>query len=189
MHPKVKAKKKDKIGILIPIHGPVHPSFFTSIYARMNELSKKYQVEFLVSQRIPLDKARNELVEEALRRGCNLVVFIDSDMLIFEGELEKLIEFRKPVVSLSYYSKEIPKRLVAWVGNERLKKPETRKVDVVGMGCCKIEREVFERIEKPYFKFTENESEDFYFCKKVRKAGFEIWLLELKAGHLGGLII
>ncbi len=63
------------------------------------------------------------------------------------------------------------------------------EVDVVGMGFCLIKTDVFRNIDYPYFIFnnkgdTYKESgsllldrilgEDFYFCNKVRNAGYKV---------------
>lgn len=49
--------------------------------------------------------------------------------------------------------------------------------DAVGADCLLVHRKVLESIEKPYFKCTEGTAsqEDFYFCRKVRDAGFDIY--------------
>lgn len=68
------------------------------------------------------------------------------------------------------------------------------EVDRAGFGCMLIHRDVYQHIEKPYFKFhywdpanpEKYTSEDFYFCYKARKAGIKIFLTpEIRCGHLG----
>lgn len=51
-----------------------------------------------------------------------------------------------------------------------------------GSSCVLIKREVFEKLEKPYYQFMYNEdgtqhtrSEDIGFCDHAREAGFELW--------------
>ncbi len=59
-----------------------------------------------------------------------------------------------------------------------VKKEDLIESDGVGAGCLLIHRRVFDAIEKPYFKCNPNTfiGEDFYFCRKVREAGFKIYL-------------
>jgi hypothetical protein len=59
---------------------------------------------------------------------------------------------------------------------------EPFKVDRVGGTCILIKRKVLEALKPPYQRPSMNEaytayslSEDYYFCDKIREAGFEIW--------------
>lgn len=56
-----------------------------------------------------------------------------------------------------------------------------------GFGCVLIHRSVFEALEKPWFKFIENQcSEDFYFFVNAREKGFKVWVQPtIKLGHIG----
>ncbi len=58
------------------------------------------------------------------------------------------------------------------------KREDLIECDGVGGGCLLIHRRVFDALEKPYFKCNPNTfiGEDFYFCRKVREAGFKIYL-------------
>ena len=69
------------------------------------------------------------------------------------------------------------RRLVAFKGPDG----QMVEADVVGAGALLIHRRVLERLPDPWFKFTyegrdndEGVSEDFYFCKKAKEAGFTI---------------
>lgn len=71
--------------------------------------------------------------------------------------------------------------------------PKTKQdlyaVDAVGMHFTAIRRDVFEAIEPPYFEMRgkTGAGEDFYFCKRVREAGFPIYVdLSIHTGHCGG---
>jgi GT2 family glycosyltransferase len=70
--------------------------------------------------------------------------------------------------------------------NHIMEIPENKlvSVDATGMHCILIRREVFEKIERPYF-FYDSTSEDMNFCKKAIKAGFEILVdTGITCGHL-----
>ncbi len=58
------------------------------------------------------------------------------------------------------------------------KREDLIECDGVGAGCLLIHKRVFDAIEKPYFKCNPGTfiGEDFYFCRKVREAGFKIYL-------------
>lgn len=59
--------------------------------------------------------------------------------------------------------------------------PGICKVDYLGTGCMLVAREVFERIEEPWFWYDypapgKYPSEDICFCRKCREAGIDLWL-------------
>ncbi len=58
------------------------------------------------------------------------------------------------------------------------KREELIEADGVGGGCLLIHRRVFNALEKPYFECNAGTffGEDFYFCRKVRAAGFKIYV-------------
>ena len=61
------------------------------------------------------------------------------------------------------------------------------KIDGCGMHFTLIRRDVFEKVRKPYFLMggKTGAGEDFYFCRKVREAGFDIYAdLSVMTGHV-----
>ena len=49
-------------------------------------------------------------------------------------------------------------------------------VDKVGFGAVLIKMSVFDKIQQPYFVMEGELGEDYYFCAKAKKAGFDIWV-------------
>lgn len=70
--------------------------------------------------------------------------------------------------------------------------PKTDKdlfpIDGCGMHFVLIRRDVLEKLKPPYFQYiSEAAGEDFYFCQKVRAAGFPMYAdLSVYSGHIVG---
>lgn len=61
------------------------------------------------------------------------------------------------------------------------------EIDGCGMHFAMIRRDVLEAVEPPWFVAQDGAGEDFYFCRKVRAAGFNIYAdLGVHTGHLAG---
>ena len=69
-----------------------------------------------------------------------------------------------------------------------------QKIWAIGLGCMLVKREVFETLEKPYFKISWDDQhdslmgEDIYFCTRANEAGYEVWLendLSKNIAHVG----
>lgn len=60
-----------------------------------------------------------------------------------------------------------------------------KRIDGCGCGAVLVAREVFEKIEYPWFRLAKGVGEDFYFCLKAAEAGYEIWAdLSVLCGHI-----
>jgi hypothetical protein len=53
-----------------------------------------------------IDRARNDLVRMALNKDCSHVVFLDQDMIVPEGSLQRLLKHEVPVVGAIYFGKD-----------------------------------------------------------------------------------
>jgi len=100
----------------------------------------------------PLDLTRNICVSKMLQLGCDYLFFVDSDILLQPDTFIQLWQMRMPIVSGVYMGRSAPYEPVAniqgkSIGHNIIKEPpQLREVLEVGMGCCLIERRVFERI-------------------------------------------
>lgn len=180
-----------------------------------------------------LDLSRNIIVSRMLQLHCDYLFFLDSDIILEPDTLRMLMELRMPILSAVYMARSPPYQPVALNFGKpldhsitSLDPPQSIEVEQIGMGCCLIERRVFERIAKDknfrykclidhsdqgnkVMKYTNLEarlnnysctsckglvvgeffkttlgtddqdplSEDYYFCKMARKAGYRIFVL------------
>lgn len=139
---------------------------------------------------------RNEFVYEAImKRGATHILFLDSDIIIPQEGIKKLLMKNLPIAGLLCFTRnpENPEPILYKDGKTIDPYPEGNiEVDSTGTGCLMIQREVFVRIadlpefaaqEGKFFVFKEawnpdgsckKLSEDRAFCTLARKAGFKI---------------
>lgn len=153
----------------------------------------------------PIDDMRNEFVSDFLKGNYDYLFMNDDDTLLPPLALDRLLARELDVVSGLYFRRMLPIEPVAFVddptagdtGIRCIKEYGTglMPVDYVGAGCLMISRKVLEAIEYPWFFWARNDprvpkkdqiSEDLYFCKKVREAGFQIHLdASIRCLHVG----
>lgn len=176
--------------------------------SRVRRFEKNYkdQIEFVYPSktvhRIFHDFARNKVVEEFLETDCDVLWFLDSDILPHENTLELITkhwdkwqaagcpypvfmtpsnEDGKRVVYTVY--KSIAKDSKNGIAAAHIPAEGTDFVDGIATGCLFIKRAIFENLEKPYFKFVYRESdrhiemgEDIDFCLRVNKLGHQFFI-------------
>lgn len=154
--------------------------------------SEKCAIDIL-NTRSPLEHARNLQVKRFLDSPFDILFIVDSDCVPKKNTIDMILNFDLPILSIPHPAiKENDKgenELGLMVldsdgkGNyvQNLPLKDLQKCDAVGCSGLAIKREVFERLEKPYFKFVFDnngylsKSEDFYFCDKVKSTGYEIY--------------
>jgi len=196
--------KRLRIGIALPLYKNVEAHFFNNFIDVLKEVMPKSEVSVLTHVGTTIDHSRNELVKKAQLDKCDYVWFIDTDQLISKGTLDKLLALKVNIASALYFTRTPPIIPVmrkfengCYEGIFDWKDGEVLEVDGIGLGCCLIKMNVFDDIEFPYFKltyenfkgYTLHVSEDLNFCRKVRKAGFKIYVdTGLIARHIGGIV-
>lgn len=153
------------------------------------QLHKPCPCAFMAVERQRIDKARNIISMEALKNGCDYLLFVDDDNPIPPDTLEKLLEDDKDIVSAIILSRnpvdgEYP--ICAFYAEEydvdggKIKlyspvrkfkeKEDLHKVDAAGTGCILIKRRV---LEVMFAKYQDHifEFGDIKFKKKIRVKG------------------
>jgi GT2 family glycosyltransferase len=151
---------------------------------------------FFVKGSIILDN-RRKIVLNALKARCTHLLFLDSDIELENGTLQKLFAHKKSVVGANIHMKSLPlrdtTRLLGKDGEIVIGKLPDKLFECysVATACMLIKMEVFREIDRPWFLFEYDKDEnltgeDVWFCKQARKKGIEIWCdPTIKVGHIG----
>lgn len=149
------------------------------------------------AHRIFHDFARNGVVEDFLLSDCDVLWFLDSDIVPPVHVLDLVTKHEGWKVAGATYPIFMSPGMVADGGREVVftcyKRNEqgclkpgqvpdegVEYVDGLATGCLFIKREVFAQIERPFFKFTYNETtrglhtgEDIDFCIRMNALGYQ----------------
>jgi len=156
-----------------------------------------------------IDTAREKLAEIALSLNAKYIFWVDTDVIPPTDVIQRLMRHKISFVSGLYARRYHP----CW--NEMLVKAKNEKgedgyisipeggyekgslvqCDAVGFGCVLMETDMLKDMEKPWFKWSEHSairgnSEDFYFCRRAKQAGYKIWVdTSVVCRHMGPIRI
>lgn len=143
------------------------------------------------------DQARCVLVDRARIMGASHLLFLDDDNTFPWDTADRLLAHDKAIIAANYTSRAAPVTPLASRNGERVQSKGRSGIEVVDFaptGVMLIDMRVFDHLSKPYFK-TEHlmpsdqwMSDDVYFCRKAKEAGFETWIdhdLSQQVGHVG----
>lgn len=200
---------KKKVFVAVPTVGTVVDA---QVYA-LRKLEDRYKehIEFIYPQqlvrRIFHDAARNAMVEEFLESGADCLWFLDSDIAPPRHVLDLVaLHWGKwqaagapyPVFMTppGYEYPQIVFTVYKGTSEEgmhptRIPSEGCEFVDGIATGCLFVKREVFEKLETPYFAFSYDEKtrqikegEDISFCKKLNALGIQFFVdYSMLCGH------
>jgi len=200
--------RANHVKVCIPHHGQVTMEWARHTLGPLDRIGQPdYEKLVLLVRGVKnLDTERNILVEDALKDPKTTHLFwVDTDTIFESPEdpcqaLRMLLACDWPIVSGLYRARQ---RIgFYWAAWTKLPTPGEYtpiekwteganwiKADAIGMGCCLIKREVFEKIPAPWFVWNQaNPSEDFFFCEKAAKYGYEVRVFtDIKCSHVGML--
>jgi hypothetical protein len=200
-------KKRWKLYMGLPSNGSV--SDFQSYVIR--DLVDRYsdEIEFIfpeqLCQRIFHDAAREGIVQDFLDSGADILWFLDSDICPPKYVLDLVVQHgdKWQVAGAPYpvfmaQPGEAQRQVVFTIykamqpdpatGKPRLAPTEcpsegTAFIDGIATGCLFIKREVFDKLERPYFEFKYDpitrapvEGEDIGFCLKLHRLGIQFFI-------------
>ena len=194
---KLPKEAKNKVGVLIGIAASGRDISVYMIPAMgMQAAPTHFSVGYLCVKGLPVEQAREKLAEEALKVGAKYLWFVDDDTIPPPNALRRLVHILEnyeeiAVVGGVYVTKSDPTQPVVFRGSGlgsywQWKAGDVFEVTSMGAGCMLIKTEIFEKIPKPWFKFTDSPttdplnpgqltSEDVGFCNAVRDAGYLVF--------------
>ena len=145
-----------------------------------------------------LPQLRATLATQALGIGADWLLWLDSDMRFPKDTLRRLLAHDRPIVGCNYPTRQPPITTGCIRGTETIyTAPESHgleSVDRMGFGCVLVARDVFVRMERPWFIFGYNRhedgyiGEDYYWFQKAKAMGHDVWVdhdLSHEIFHLG----
>lgn len=182
----------------------VYVSHMNMIYRVGRDLN--YDIIFSAPWRVPIDKARDLAVQNALRSNCSYLFFYDDDMFLdphIVGRLLKRIEENENVhiVQAKAYIRGYPydPMIFKYIDEEETKlelyvdfekdvgEDGLLKVGAVGCCCTLIDCELFKLVPEPWFVTGTTHTEDVYFCTKAKTYVENLGVYmdaNVEAGHL-----
>jgi GT2 family glycosyltransferase len=210
---------KKRVLIAISTAETVAHEVMQSIYEL--EIPKDVETTLKIIHAYNIADGRNNLVNYMLSNGYDYILFVDNDVILPKNALVDLYNMQWYIATGTYPRKEMQtitgdvQYTTLYNHNERnvevycptfmpvtcLQKGKITPVDCCGLGCTLIRKDLFSKIEKPYFFFAHEGNpapnntdeycigEDMYFCRKVLRAGIQIWAHgSVLCGHLGKFI-
>lgn len=193
-----------------PMYGGVCTKpYFESCLRLKEELTRQeFRHDFLTGTNESLvTRARNEMAASFLETDYSHLFFIDADIEFSPEDVSRLWNLQADVAVGLYCMKRLDKPLSAWRGGKMVKLDECPaepfEVDYAGTGFFLISRHVLEtlaaqsesyegpdgRVSALFMTPVHNdifESEDYFFCRRAREAGFKIIAdPAIKLGHYG----
>ena len=188
-----------KLIIGIPLYNNIPIQSFLSIMKLVKNLQVSYDI--IYTSNYPIDIARNVIVNKFLKKKGKYLLFLDSDNLFSPDVYERLLDLNSDIATGISFKKVYPYYPTIYRRDGDKFRPmvdypknKVIEVDACGMACCLIKREVFEKIELPYFESrmisdSDFMGEDFNFCKKAVFHGFSIKAdTGLIVPHVGAIV-
>jgi len=181
---------KKRIMICIPNCGHIVPELATLLINWSHDPRWMLKI-YMPKGLFPLDNARNHCVTKFLQSDCDLLLWIDDDIIPPPNTLERFLVADKDIIgavafAMKYENNQAfpypvtlryneDKKYVAYYGKG------LERVDATGGACLLYKRKVYEAIERPYeFQYYRNGTLsltcDFSIFQKAEKLGFELWI-------------
>lgn len=198
-----------RITIAIVTNRQVQPKTLRSLLELVHN-NKHHDLDFVVAtEGYTTAQGRIYCVIQAQKNQSDYLLYVDDDMILPNDSIDRLLAHNKEIIGVNSYSRTLPLSSTVMMMDEKgeykdpskntefaMKVPEELfEVLAVGTGVALIKMEVFETINKPWFKFDIHrdgymiQGEDAWFCSQARKEGYKIWCDgSLEIGHIGSYI-
>lgn len=174
-----------------------------------------YEINYIYKTGVRTDRNRNIILEQAIKRGMDYILWLDTDMLYPHDIIVKYMEKDFDIMGCLYFKRAGEFAPVAYVKGDNPKKPykplDPRKlpkntvigVDALGYGGMMVNMKVYEKMgEDKWTKYSDNFhlpyetdepkfTHDILFCKTAQeKYGVQVLLhTGVRPGHLAEIPI
>lgn len=193
-------KKKFNILIALPTAKYIESDTFKSIYRLDKPENCELYVECFYGYRI--DQVRNLICNFAIENNFDYVFFVDSDIILPQNALTKLLSLNADVAAGVYIQRkpgqiipEIYERIGSSVVNMNYQSLVGNKIFPIagcGFGCTLVNIETIKKIGYPQFEYhpairiEDTISEDLDFCWKAERLGSKMLVdTSVKCEHIG----
>lgn len=156
-------KSLDDFNVLIATphsYNTIHKQWF-AMYER---LQKPRGAKLYMDPNLPLDVNRNNAVREALKIGCDHILFVDHDNILPSNTLVTLLGYNVPIVGCLYFERKYPHLPLIYTFEDDRETVRAEynypkglvKCDVIGLGCSLFKMEVFQQLQDPWFSYQYN---------------------------------
>lgn len=145
---------------------------------------------------------REKLVEGALEKGTDGILWVDCDMRFPPDSLMRLLAHRKEIVGVNAVRRRYPLAFTAFQKREdgrfsevsSVGKKGLQQVSVAGCGFLLVQARVYHKCERPWFWVHGHPDggialgEDAHFCLNAGLHDFSVWVdhdLSQEIGHIG----
>jgi len=173
--------KSLNVGIITPLALQSLPiEFHLSYIANVNYIQahsaelpfKIKQIRMIAPNTFPIDANRNECIAWIKKWDVDISLWLDADQDFMNtaNNMEPDVLFRLlkdgyeyPLYAGIYYLKKPPYHPIVFQANDdfdvftpiwRYPEKDLFYADMIGMGCCKIDRSIINKLDRPYFKYN-----------------------------------
>jgi len=189
-----------KIAICTPVHGDVRAGYSRSL-ARMIIHTMKtdptIDLVYLLESCSNVAVARQRLVELAIDREADWILWIDSDHDFPPDALLQLIARGEPFIGCNQSRREPEARPCAgmgfeedefvWTTPDKVRAGLVESVEWMGLAFVLVSMDAIRKAEEPLF-YAMDDGEDVVFCRRLKAAGFPPRVdhrLSAQIGHIG----
>ena len=173
-------------------------------YDYLNQLDKRAGTMVMSVHGQSPARSRNLIIEQAIINNCSHILFLDDDTAFKPDLLEQLLAHGKDIVTGLCFMRKYPHQPLIFDDMDELggskfcflkgDEPSVIKIVAAGLGCILIKTSVFDKLEKPWIRLGELETDhwcdDIGFFKRLRDVGVESYCdLNCRVGHIGSVII
>lgn len=181
---------------------PAMEQMFSWTVQCLENLKRVGECETAFIVRMQVDAARNTLAKQALDKGCDRILWIDSDMTFEPDLMERLsadLEAGYDVVTGLYFKRTFPLEPVIYSSIDTEKPeavtywnyPKDSLFDVAGcgFGAVLMRTDALTDLSEPPFLPFLHLSEDLSFCVRMGEKGRKIGCdSAVKCGHMGTIV-